>query len=100
MEIYKVDGRKRKNIQLKGTNVYTLPFDDLENYTDEKIENLGNLYSLDFSLTSAYRKHFERFNTYVYKLDNKLYIIDTIKHDNTTLLSAKLYEIEKKYKNR
>lgn len=95
MEIYRVDRRKRKNIQLKGTNAYTLPFDDLENYTDEKIKNLGNLYNLDWDLTSAYKKHFERFNTYVYKLDNKLYIIDTITHENDILLNAELVGIKR-----
>lgn len=95
MEIYRVDRRKRKNIQLKGTNVYTLPFDDLENYTDEKIENLGNLYNLDWDLTSNDKQYFDRFNSYVYKIDNKLYIIDTITHENDILLSAELVGIKK-----
>ena len=95
MEIYRVDRRKRKNIQLKGTNVYTLPFDDLENYTDEKIKNLGNLYNLDWDLTSNDKQYFDRFNSYVYKIDNKLYIIDTITHENDILLSAELVEIKR-----
>lgn len=95
MEIYRVDRRKRKNIQLKGTNVYTLPFDDLENYTDEKIENLGNLYNLDWDLTSNDKQYFDRFNSYVYKIDNKLYIIDTITHENDILLSVELVGIKK-----
>lgn len=81
--------RGKKEIKLKGEIYGKLPFDDLEKYTDVKIENLGILYK-----NNIYIENDNNFlDTTIYKIGKNLFIIDAIVHFNTELISAKLIKL-------
>ena len=84
---FKTDARLKKlEIELFGKD-YSLPFNCLEKFTETKLENLGD------SMAHNYIINGECTNKTLYKFENKLYIIDTIKHDNTELISATLLQL-------
>lgn len=84
---FKTDKRlKTLEVELNG-NSYMLPFTELEKYTDTKLENLGDSLAYNYIINGEYKSHT------LYRYNNKMYIIDTIKHDNTELISAKLVQL-------
>lgn len=85
---FKIDRRKKKEIELKG-NCINLPFDYLEEYTEEKIENLGSIYRNKICVINENNLY-----THIYKINEKYYICDTINHFNTEMISAILIELK------
>ena len=88
MRKFKTDKRLKKlEIELKGEVYGRLPFENLEKYTDENIENIGDSYAYNYEIKG------KTDNETIYKYNNELYIVDEIKHFNTELISATLIKL-------
>ena len=88
MRKFKIDKRLKKlEIELKGEVYGRLPFENLEKYTDENIENIGDSYAYNYEIKG------KTDNETIYKYNNELYIVDEIKHFNTELISATLIKL-------